>query len=561
MLASTLPAHSHRPPHGQELVDHYEEHNSGSTMPAGQAIANFAFQRPGTQPPVFIAGSFSNPPWQPHEMTANQKDDGDYEFTKSWPVEQGVDVEYKYRIGHGDWWVLDESEQTTDDGHGNLNNTMSSARFSSASESNESDKPLPSRLGALRDSDSPSRSLTPDFVRTTIEVSDSAALLLEEVPSREIPRHVPAIDLHMQSHTPIEEVAETAAEVADTAATLDQEESSGADDDNDDVERDDPPMLAHECMKTGDEQVSQIAEDHVSPPKDQTEEGDDLASSDVDLDDPRLEKFPSERSAIYAAVRRLSTSIEQDDVGDVLAAPRSPGLRPGDRTLEGVSAASPTDMEASSEGSGLLKASDVSHSPVGDIALKSVSSLQSIPEGDDGEVSTEATSKNKTGKQARALSNTLSSDGDSHADDEGIAMHVPSRERAPKYTWEQKPRGRSGSVTDHDALSATEDAGPSVVAVNHTQTDPPHVLVHGPETGSDGDDDTANSGDDLLVSESQKPKSLAPAQRPDTRTSVRSAQTVASLQKTENSVAWLQSWFRVLFIDFFGGILKKLFGR
>lgn len=79
-------------------------------MADSKVNAKFAFQRPGTQPPVYVAGSFSNPPWQPHQMEATQRDDGEYIFTKSWPVEEGVDVQYKYRIGDGDWWVLDDSE-------------------------------------------------------------------------------------------------------------------------------------------------------------------------------------------------------------------------------------------------------------------------------------------------------------------------------------------------------------------------------------------------------------------------------------------------------------------
>ncbi|KXJ94498.1 hypothetical protein Micbo1qcDRAFT_193650 [Microdochium bolleyi] len=521
--SSELLTRPHRPPSGHELVDHCQKHASGTAMATRQAMANFTYQKPGTQPPVYIAGTFSDPPWQPHEMEAAQNDDGEYLFTKSWPVEGGVDVQYKFRIGSGDWWVLNDDEDVVDDGHGNFNNTLSVTRFSIAQKSNDEDKPLPSRLGALRGPGTPSRTLTPDFVRTTIEVSDSAALLHDEVPSREIPRHVPApvVDLHAQMHTPVEETAGTAAEVADTAAKLDQGESFEGDGDvNNDNQRDDPPLLAHECMNTGDGHDEQTGRtvDIPSPPQNLPPspwDELDLVGSEVDLDNPRLEKFPSERSAIYAAVRRLSTSVEQDDVSDTLAIPRSPGFRPDERTLEGGFATSPPNIEATADGSSFLKASDANQSPDRDTGLRPVSSLQSIPEGEDDDRDTAR--KNVSKKQVSSSSKPQSADGGSHAEDEGIAMSLPSRERTPRYTWEQKPRGRSGSLTDHGDMMATDDVGPSKVAVNHTQIEAPHVLVHGPDLVNDGDD-TASSGDDVVArtneSESHKPKSPASAPRP-----------------------------------------------
>ncbi|KAH7037900.1 uncharacterized protein B0I36DRAFT_359531 [Microdochium trichocladiopsis] len=541
-------------------------------MSASQVTAEFAFHKPGTQPPVYIAGSFTDPPWQPHEMEAAKRDDGEYIFKRSWPVKGGIDIQYKYRIGNGDCWVLDEGEQVVDDGHGNLNNTLSTSRFTSEYKEGDTGKLLLPRVGALRDSERPSRTVTPDFVRTTIEVSDSAALLHDEVPSREVPRHLAstAADSPQEIHTPIEEVARTAAEVANTAAKLDDEDLSG-EDDNDEAHPDDPPMLAHECMFGEDsnrEYTSRPPENLSPSPKRNLDrwEKDETVQPDIDLDDPRLERFPSERSAIYATVRRLSTSVDHDDVGTTLAVPRSPGAYPDDRMLGEGYAASPIDIDSPADGSRWLRTSDASHSPDKDVGLKSVSSLQSIPEGDDDEAPRKTSRTSRPSRPAEPKSYNKSNEGGGHVDDEGISMNVPVRERTPKYTWEKKPRGRSGSLTDHDAMTGADDAGPSMVAINHTQIDTPDVLVHGPELVDDGGDCTTSSGYDTVPnmkegSKAGAAKAQIPAQRPGTRSTVHSVQTVASLQSPKSSSTWLKSWFRVVFIDFFGGIFKRLFRR
>jgi hypothetical protein len=67
----------------------------------------------GIQPPIFLAGSFSDPAWQPQEMQHATNETGDYEFHKEVEVEQGKEYQYKFRIGEqGDWWVLNEESPT-----------------------------------------------------------------------------------------------------------------------------------------------------------------------------------------------------------------------------------------------------------------------------------------------------------------------------------------------------------------------------------------------------------------------------------------------------------------
>lgn len=67
-----------------------------------------SYSKAGTQPPIYIAGSFSD--WQPQEMH-HTVSDGEYTFAKEIEVEAGKDYQYKFRVGEGegDWWLLDEA--------------------------------------------------------------------------------------------------------------------------------------------------------------------------------------------------------------------------------------------------------------------------------------------------------------------------------------------------------------------------------------------------------------------------------------------------------------------
>jgi len=64
--------------------------------------------KPGTQPPIYIAGTFSQPEWQPEEMDYSVNGDNENEFHKDVKVEAGKEYQYKFRIGPGDWWILNE---------------------------------------------------------------------------------------------------------------------------------------------------------------------------------------------------------------------------------------------------------------------------------------------------------------------------------------------------------------------------------------------------------------------------------------------------------------------
>ncbi|KAK8050561.1 hypothetical protein PG994_012291 [Apiospora phragmitis] len=93
-------------------------------MASTQVPVTITYSKPGTSPPVFISGTFSDPPWQPKEMSSVVDNDGNHIFQLKTSAPEGSKVEYKFRLGPGDWWVLDETAGTVSDGLGNLNNVM-----------------------------------------------------------------------------------------------------------------------------------------------------------------------------------------------------------------------------------------------------------------------------------------------------------------------------------------------------------------------------------------------------------------------------------------------------
>lgn len=68
------------------------------------------YRKPGTKPPVFVAGSFTEPQWQPEKMRPLRDADGEYTFSREVEVVSGGTYELKFRIGEGNWWVYDEDK-------------------------------------------------------------------------------------------------------------------------------------------------------------------------------------------------------------------------------------------------------------------------------------------------------------------------------------------------------------------------------------------------------------------------------------------------------------------
>jgi hypothetical protein len=79
------------------------------------------FSKPDIQGPVYVAGSFTE--WSPIEMTCESTASGQNKFSYTTDLNPGK-FQYKFRLGPGDWWVLDESTPTENDGSGNVNNVL-----------------------------------------------------------------------------------------------------------------------------------------------------------------------------------------------------------------------------------------------------------------------------------------------------------------------------------------------------------------------------------------------------------------------------------------------------
>ncbi|KUJ19516.1 uncharacterized protein LY89DRAFT_731911 [Mollisia scopiformis] len=82
------------------------------------------YSKPGTQPPIYLAGSFSDPEWQPQEMQFTTDENNEHEFHKKVDIEEGKEYQYKFRLGPGDWWTLNEDSPTVTDDIGNKNNLL-----------------------------------------------------------------------------------------------------------------------------------------------------------------------------------------------------------------------------------------------------------------------------------------------------------------------------------------------------------------------------------------------------------------------------------------------------
>ena len=67
------------------------------------------FSSPGAQPPVYVAGDFTG--WEAIEMEFDTKN-GENHFHKKFEVDAGSKHQYKFRLGPGDWWVLNETAPT-----------------------------------------------------------------------------------------------------------------------------------------------------------------------------------------------------------------------------------------------------------------------------------------------------------------------------------------------------------------------------------------------------------------------------------------------------------------
>ncbi|KAK2625976.1 hypothetical protein QTJ16_004238 [Diplocarpon rosae] len=84
------------------------------------------YAKPGTQPPLYLGGSFDSPPWHdPRAMQYTTDENNEHHFYTEVHVEEGREYQYKFRLGPGNWWVLNEDAPTVSDNQGIRNNLLS----------------------------------------------------------------------------------------------------------------------------------------------------------------------------------------------------------------------------------------------------------------------------------------------------------------------------------------------------------------------------------------------------------------------------------------------------
>ncbi|KAI0191188.1 hypothetical protein EV127DRAFT_493476 [Xylaria flabelliformis] len=395
-----------------------------ANMSSRKVPLTFTFHRHGAHPPLFVAGSFSDPPWQPLEMDASIDQHGDLIFTKQVMVNESSEIQYKFRHASGDWWALDPDAETVTDEHGNVNNLLLSPSRYAAQETT-----LCKEIhdGKIRDAPVNHILDIPNHAEAAPEDLTTAADSTE-IDSTE--RATDEDELRRLSSTPIEKIANTAAEVADSASQLD--------DDDLEVDGSDAfPMFSHECFASSSNSLRSDCHE-PEPQHDKLDYfSENLDQLNTDYDDPRLERFPSDRSSIMAAMRRLSTSVDAD-LTMVDTAPLSPVT-----TAKSCSSSSPSPLH--------LDETNSTHNQVGDIGLHPTSviarkhSLQSIAESEEtpdrNEVSgsveeMDAPTEYIGPVQKPDLSLTPS---DNRYEDEGIDMGTVSPKYKPTTTGLNEP--------------------------------------------------------------------------------------------------------------------------
>lgn len=262
-----------------------------------------SYRKAGVRPPVFLAGSHTDPQWVPQEMRWTLDERGENHFTSEVEVEADRDYQYKFKIGHGNDWDLDEQSPTTQDNMGNKNNLL-----------------VVSAEDALAE---PQQDHGPQGLDTPLLVTPTD-----------------------KAHTPS------------------------------------TPLFAHESLGAYDFDVVDDGFDHSLSPVGSHRHfapspGDfALDKIESDIDDPTLEKFPCDKTAVVDTLRRISTSFGEGPPASE-EPPLSPRLASRRTSVDSGTDSVPSPGSLSPTAS-RKRDSRLSHSSVG--RTKSAVSLGSIVE-------------------------------------------------------------------------------------------------------------------------------------------------------------------------------------
>ncbi|KAF2768036.1 hypothetical protein EJ03DRAFT_352479 [Teratosphaeria nubilosa] len=295
---------------------------------------------PGLQPPVYVFTSLSDPQWTAVEMDTKKQANGEYRFYKTFQVDEG-EYQYKFRLGPGDWWALDDSKPTVDDGMRNKNNLLVVKPDSPALQAQQSDLPKPQSTNLPKAVAQAEAVPTPAAAPTI----DHEKSLFVGAPSRDNPPQsiaMPPVNVaQLGPGTP--GAVNPAPGPLLKHETFDPPSSNrgneyrsddfgdgeaGEDDDaqtspllrheslcSTSNEQTQAPLLRHESMSIGEHHD----DGHFYPPQSPSLNSlgsrcssDDAVAPEADPNDPSLERFPTDKRAIYDHIRRASSSLPED---------------------------------------------------------------------------------------------------------------------------------------------------------------------------------------------------------------------------------------------------------
>lgn len=332
------------------------------------------------------------------------------------------------------------------------------------------------------------------------------------------------------------------------------------DDDNQEFEQHEPPpMFAHECLGAyelpPDDDVPHIRRDR------QGHHGSvDYEIDKYDLNDPTLERWPSDRTSIFDAVRKVETG-RNEDLTNFLGSPISPVI--------GSRRASFVDEEAilSSGGSSpvLNKKLDVprkkSHGSI--VSHRSLTSLASI-------VEEEGKDRKEGGDQSRpppviqgpglgintasAPFKTPTSD-----EDEGVVLLQSSKSKSDK---------RLKPVLDQDQTGTSAKTGSDAdIAEVSPRLRSPGIHIQPPDEMAELEDaDEVDSTHGLV---SPQERGTEPTEQDPTPSQLRRRHVPSDRPITPQSFHnvrgaeggnWIRAFLRVLFVDWIGGFVSRLCG-
>jgi len=285
----------------------------------------------GLQPPVYVFTSLSDPQWDAVEMNREQTGDDEYRFYKTFSAEEG-EYQYKFRLGPGDWWALDEGKPVVDDGAGNKNNLLS-VKPAAPPQPSAPIAPTPSDQSKVVPTPA-SAPLMPHEIHTQVPEPPKQPSAVKPLQPTEA---YPATTLNAPlAPTGTVAPAPTPLLKHETLSMDEEPRDDYFDADNQDAEDDEsPPLLRHESVTLSSNEQTQaplirhesmgfgehLDDDEpeyslsqsITSTSSHHSSGEDSVAPEADPNDPSLEKFPTDQKAIFEHIHRRSSQLAENE--------------------------------------------------------------------------------------------------------------------------------------------------------------------------------------------------------------------------------------------------------